>query len=177
MNSIKFTFKDIIQGFRNLKDTVMAMTIGSFLGFFVGILPAAGATPAALMSYGITKQLSKNSKDLSFPFSDASIMNDIIYVSGQVGTYAGTKEIVEGGIGNETTQALKNINSILEELGSSSHKIFKCLCMLNEIEDYGKMNEAYVNFFNERKNLPSRSTFGARIALEGKIEIECWAVK
>jgi len=121
--------------------------------------------------------VSKNSKDLSFPFSDASIMNDIIYVSGQVGTYAGTKEIVEGGIGNETTQALKNINSILEELGSSSDKIFKCLCMLNEIEDYGKMNEAYVNFFNERKNLPSRSTFGARIALEGKIEIECWAVK
>ena len=63
ISSIKFTFKDIVQGFKNLKDTTMAMTIGSFLGFFVGILPAAGATPAALMSYGITKQLSKNSKD------------------------------------------------------------------------------------------------------------------
>ena len=35
------------------------MTIGSFLGFFVGILPAAGATPASLMSYGVTKMLSK----------------------------------------------------------------------------------------------------------------------
>ncbi|MEY3005451.1 MAG: hypothetical protein RLZZ491_2627 [Pseudomonadota bacterium] len=33
--------------------------IGSFLGFFVGILPAAGATPASLMSYGVTKMLSR----------------------------------------------------------------------------------------------------------------------
>ena len=34
-----------------------------FFRFFVGILPAAGATPASLMSYGITKQLSRNSKE------------------------------------------------------------------------------------------------------------------
>jgi putative tricarboxylic transport membrane protein len=36
------------------------MTIGSFLGFFVGILPAAGATPASLMSYGVAKMISRN---------------------------------------------------------------------------------------------------------------------
>ena len=36
------------------------MSIGSFLGFFVGILPAAGATPASLMSYAVTKMVSKN---------------------------------------------------------------------------------------------------------------------
>ncbi len=33
--------------------------IGSFLGFFVGVLPAAGATPASLMSYAVTKMVSK----------------------------------------------------------------------------------------------------------------------
>ena len=36
--------------------------IGSFLGFFVGVLPAAGATPGSLMSYGVAKMLSKNPK-------------------------------------------------------------------------------------------------------------------
>ncbi len=36
------------------------MTMGSFLGYFVGILPAAGATPGSLMAYGIGKQMSKN---------------------------------------------------------------------------------------------------------------------
>lgn len=34
--------------------------IGSFLGFFVGVLPAAGATPGSLMSYGVAKMLSRN---------------------------------------------------------------------------------------------------------------------
>jgi len=37
--------------------------IGSFLGFFVGILPAAGATPGSLMAYGVTKMVSKNPKE------------------------------------------------------------------------------------------------------------------
>lgn len=35
------------------------MSIGSLLGFFVGVLPAAGATPASLMSYGVAKMVSK----------------------------------------------------------------------------------------------------------------------
>tara|TARA_B100001063_G_scaffold90615_1_gene84350 strand:+ start:640 stop:1008 length:369 start_codon:yes stop_codon:yes gene_type:complete len=122
--------------------------------------------------------MSSNSKELKFPFSDASIVNNIIYVSGQIGTYSGTREIVKGGISNETTQALENINSILKDLGSSSNKIFKCLCMLDDIKNYDKMNKAYVKFFSERDNMPSRSTFAASgIALKGKIEIECWAIK
>jgi putative tricarboxylic transport membrane protein len=37
--------------------------IGSFLGFFVGILPAAGATPGSLMAYGVTKMVSKKPKE------------------------------------------------------------------------------------------------------------------
>lgn len=36
------------------------MSIGSSLGFFVGILPAAGATPGSLMAYGVAKMLSRN---------------------------------------------------------------------------------------------------------------------
>ncbi len=39
------------------------MSIGSFLGFFVGVLPAAGATPASLMSYGVTKMVSKRPQE------------------------------------------------------------------------------------------------------------------
>lgn len=38
-------------------------TIGSLIGFFVGILPAAGATPASLMSYGVTKMMSRRPQD------------------------------------------------------------------------------------------------------------------
>ena len=37
--------------------------IGSFLGFFVGILPAAGATPGSLMAYGVSKMVSKRPEE------------------------------------------------------------------------------------------------------------------
>ncbi|MCL5776729.1 tripartite tricarboxylate transporter permease [Limibaculum sp. FT325] len=38
-------------------------TIGSLLGFFVGVLPAAGATPGSLMAYGVTKMVSRNPRE------------------------------------------------------------------------------------------------------------------
>ena len=122
--------------------------------------------------------VSETSKELNFPFSDASIVGNIIYVSGQVGSKPGTREVVDGGIGAETIQTLENIKMILNDLGSSSDKIFKCLCMLEDINDYSEMNNAYTKFFNSRDYLPSRSTFaGSGLALGAKIEIECWATK
>ena len=122
--------------------------------------------------------VSETSEELNFPFSDASIVGNIIYVSGQVGSKPGTREIVEGGIGAETIQTLNNIKMVLNDLGSNSDKIFKCLCMLENINDYTEMNNAYTTFFNGRDNLPSRSTFaGSGLALGAKIEIECWATK
>ena len=36
---------------------------GSFLGFFVGVLPGAGATIASFMSYGIERKISKNQEE------------------------------------------------------------------------------------------------------------------
>ncbi len=122
--------------------------------------------------------VSETSKELNFPFSDAAIVGNIIYVSGQIGSKPGTREVVEGGISAETTQTLNNIKMVLNGLGSNSDKIFKCLCMLEDINDYNEMNKAYTTFFNSRNNLPSRSTFaGSGLALGAKIEIECWATK
>ena len=116
------------------------------------------------------------SEKLGFPFSDATIVDNIIYVSGQVGNFPGTTELISGGIEPETTQALNNIKSILNQIGSSADNIFKCLCMLSDIDDYSEMNKAYRMFFEESEK-PSRSTFaGSGLALNSKIEIECWAV-
>ena len=122
--------------------------------------------------------VSEISKKLNFPFSDAAIVGNIIYVSGQIGSIPGTREVVKGGISAETMQTLDNIKMILNDLGSNPNKIFKCLCMLDNIDDYADMNNAYITFFNSRDKLPSRSTFaGSGLALGAKIEIECWATK
>ncbi|MDA0999685.1 MAG: tripartite tricarboxylate transporter permease [bacterium] len=51
--------KEIVQTLRDLSKYTTTLLRGSFLGFFVGMLPAAGATPASFMSYSLAKRFSK----------------------------------------------------------------------------------------------------------------------
>ena len=117
---------------------------------------------------------SKEHKRYGMPFSQATIVNGIIYLSGQIGEV--NNVVVEGGIGTETKQALDNLKSILEDMEHSVEDIFKCTCMLSNINDWPEMSKAYVEFFN-RENLPARSAFaGSGLALGAKVEIECLAL-
>ena len=47
---------------REIMKSMKTMIMGSFLGYFVGILPAAGATPGSLMAYGVAKTMAKDPK-------------------------------------------------------------------------------------------------------------------
>jgi putative tricarboxylic transport membrane protein len=60
VTAAKITFRELGNGLREMNRLWKTMSIGSFLGFFVGMLPAAGATPASLMAYGIARSTSKN---------------------------------------------------------------------------------------------------------------------
>ena len=53
------TFQRIFDSIKALKSSIQTMLLSSGLGYFVGILPAAGATPGSLMAYGMTKSMSK----------------------------------------------------------------------------------------------------------------------
>jgi len=120
---------------------------------------------------------SNQTQKLNFPFSDATIVNNVIYVSGQVGNIPGTTKIVEGGIKEETIQTMRNIENILKSLDSSMDKVIKCTCMLSDISEWSVMSNEYIKFFKDSKR-PSRSAFAASgLALGAKVEIECWAIK
>ena len=60
VTNARITFAELGAGLRRLVSLWKTMTLGSFIGFFVGMLPAAGATPASLMAYGMAKSSSKN---------------------------------------------------------------------------------------------------------------------
>ena len=60
VSTLELSFKKFISNIIRLKNSIVAMLMGSFLGFFVGILPAAGATPGSLMAYGVAKTMDKN---------------------------------------------------------------------------------------------------------------------
>jgi len=108
------------------------------------------------------------------PFSQATVVNDIIYLSGQIGTLP-DGQLVTGGIEAETKQVLTNIQNLLESMGSSMDAVFKCTCMLENIQDWPKMSAVYTTFFKKDK-LPARSAFaGSGLAAGAKLEIECMA--
>mgnify|MGYP000580561062 FL=1 len=109
-----------------------------------------------------------------YPFSEAVIVDDIVYLSGKVGRLP-NGELIQGGIEAETMQTLKNIETLLQKINLTKENIFKCTCMLVDIKDWPKMSKAYKKFF-DRKNLPARSAFaGSGLALGAKVEIECLA--
>ena len=117
---------------------------------------------------------SQENIDNGYPFSEAVIVDNIVYLSGKVGRLP-NGELIQGGIEAETLQTLKNIETLLQKIDLTKENIFKCTCMLVDIKDWPKMSKAYKKFF-DRKNLPARSAFaGSGLALGAKVEIECLA--
>ncbi|MBS1256287.1 MAG: hypothetical protein MAG581_02102 [Deltaproteobacteria bacterium] len=61
MSKAVLTLSGFLGSLRDMGRTWFSWMTGSLLGFFVGILPAAGATPGSLMAYGVAKMTSKDS--------------------------------------------------------------------------------------------------------------------
>jgi reactive intermediate/imine deaminase len=106
------------------------------------------------------------------PFSEAVRVGNLLILSGMLGTTP--QGLVPGGIEAETRQTLENIKTVLERHGSSMDRVVKCLVMLADIAEWPRMNSVYVTFFPGPK--PARSAFaGSGLALNARVEIECWA--
>ncbi len=60
MSKVDLRARNIWQAVKDFRHAWRGTAIGSLLGFFVGILPAAGATPGSLMSYGVAKMIAKD---------------------------------------------------------------------------------------------------------------------
>ncbi len=112
-------------------------------------------------------------EDLGLPFSSAVRVDNMLYMSGNLGNVPGTLDLAPGGIQGETRQTLDNIKAVAEQFGSSMDKVVKCTVFLADISEWGAMNEVYRTYF---KNPPARSALGASgLALNARVEIECIA--
>ena len=110
------------------------------------------------------------------PFSPAVQVDDLIFLSGQIGSDPGAGGgLVAGGIEAETKQTLENIKRTLEAVGSSMDKVVKCTVMMADMKEWDRMNVVYRTYFREGR-LPARSALGANgLALGARVEIECIA--
>jgi len=109
-------------------------------------------------------------------FCHAVVAGDFIYVSGQIGTKPGAMQLVDGGTGPQTTQALRLIEAILQECGASLADLVKVNVFLADIGTFAEMNAAYTAVIGE--NPPARITVGrADLALGAAVEIDAIAYK
>ena len=88
------------------------------------------------------------------PYSQAIIMNGILFTSGQIPVDPATGEISGDTIEAQAEQVMKNLGEVLKEAGTSFEKAVKTTCFLADMGDFAKFNEVYAQYFVSK---PARS--------------------
>ncbi len=109
------------------------------------------------------------------PYSQAVEVNGTLYISGQLPINPETGKMPET-IEEQTAQCLKNIGAILKEAGYTFDNVVKSTVLLDNIADFGAMNEVYASVYT--KDMPARVCYEvAKLPMGAKVEIETVAVK
>lgn len=109
------------------------------------------------------------------PFSEAVRVDNILYLSGQIGVKPGENKLVDDTMEGQAKQTLENIGATLKKVGLGYDDVFKCTVMLRDMADWQAFNKVYVSYFKPNR-LPARSAFGSTgLAYDGKLELECMA--
>ncbi len=110
------------------------------------------------------------------PYSQAIEVGDFVFASGQIALDPATGAIVEGGIAEQTRQALTNAQNILKAAGTDLTHVVKTTVYLDNMDDFAAMNEVYAQFFSEP--FPARSAVAVEKLPKGAlVEVEVLAVK
>ena len=111
------------------------------------------------------------------PYNQAILVNDTLYLSGQIGLDPRLMKIVEGDIKKETEQVMENLKNVLEAAEMTFNHVIKSSIFLSDMEDFGEVNEVYGSYFlNE--TAPARETVAVRtLPKYVRVEISMIAVK
>lgn len=110
------------------------------------------------------------------PYSQAILVDNTLYASGQLGIDPATGDFVAGGVSEQTEQVFRNIKAILAEAGLSMSDVVKTTCFLADMGDFAAMNEVYARQFEG--TFPARSAVAVRtLPKNGLVEIEVLAIK
>ena len=100
----------------------------------------------------------------------------MLYLSGQIGLYHGTRTLAEGGVAGETRQTMENLGRTLKKHGCTFDDVVKVTIYLKSMEDYQEMNATYRTFFSGE--FPARECVGGlEIAFGSDLEISAIAYK
>lgn len=109
------------------------------------------------------------------PYSQAVETTGTLYMSGQLPIDPETGEMKDS-IEEQTAQSLKNVQAIVEAAGFTLKDVVKTTVLLQNISDFGAVNEVYAKYFNEE--CPARACYQvAALPKSALIEIEAIVAK
>jgi 2-iminobutanoate/2-iminopropanoate deaminase len=112
------------------------------------------------------------------PYSHGVLINNMLFISGQVGKDPVTGEIHNSSIEAETTRVMENLKSILTDAGMDFTHVVKTTIFLTDLNNFAKVNALYGSYFPEGAAYPARETVQvSRLPLDVNVEISMIAIK
>jgi len=109
------------------------------------------------------------------PYSQAMGCGDLVFCSGQI-PLDETGQMLEGGIAEQTRQALANISAVLQAASLSMRDVVKTTVFMTDLAQFAEMNAVYQEFFSA--DPPARTTVQvAALPRDALIEIETVATR
>ena len=108
------------------------------------------------------------------PYSQATLVNGLLFISGQVAINRQTGEFETSDIQSETDRVMKNLEAILNAAGVNFSHVVKCTLFIRDMNDFVKINEVYGSYFASHP--PARETVEVSgLPKNCNIEISCIA--
>lgn len=109
------------------------------------------------------------------PYSQAKVVNGMVFASGQIPIVPATGEIAEGDITVQAEQVMKNVGEILKAANCGYEDVVKTTCFLAEMADFGAFNAVYEKYFTGK---PARSCVAVKTLPKNVLcEVEIIAVQ
>ena len=111
------------------------------------------------------------------PYSQAVLVGNTLYTSGQIALDPATTELVLDNIEVETKQVMENMKAVLEAGGMSFDDVVKTSIFIMDMNDFARINSVYGSYFDE-KTAPARETVQvACLPKNVNVEISMIAIK
>ncbi len=109
------------------------------------------------------------------PYSQAVVVGNLIFTSGQIPLNPETGVLVGNDIKEQTHRVCQNLKAVLEASGSSLENAVKTVCYLSDMTNFSEFNEVYAQYFTQK---PARSCVAVKELPKGAlVEVDVVAEK
>lgn len=110
------------------------------------------------------------------PYSQAVLVDNTLYTSGQIAINPVTNELVLSNIKDETKMVMENLKAVLNAAGMDFSHVIKCSIFIADMNDFAQINEVYGSYFIS--DFPARETVQvACLPKNVNVEISAIAIK